>query len=265
MEDFNVKQTLGTIECNFDEIREALAVQMSAYTGQTVTEDTIPDFKTQLATLRKIRTAVDDRRKTVKKNFMKPYDDFDTEVKKLLAEIDKPISEIDTQLKMFEEDRRIKKREHIQTLYSEAVGEYDKFLPLSKIYNPKWENVSYKDSDIKYDISEMLVKVKTDLSAIKSLNSEIEDSVIETYIRFNNDLSKAIERNSQYLADKQKVVEKAKEVQKEKPVEATPAMKQLSDMVEMVQTVKFTVSKADFEQVKELLEFSNIKYQIIGD
>ena len=78
MQEFDVVVTpkAGVIECNFDEIKEALKVQMSAYADVVVAEDEIPVYKADLATLRKIRKAVDARRLEVKKEYEKPYDDF---------------------------------------------------------------------------------------------------------------------------------------------------------------------------------------------
>lgn len=280
--DFQVKQTLGTIDCNFAELKEALAVQMSAYADATVTEDSITSYKKELATLRKIRTAVDDKRKEIEREYNKPVEEFKTQVKSLLEEIDKPIDLINSQLKLFEEDRIIHKRERVSKMYVEQVGEYIKFLPLESNYNPKWDNKSYSDEDIRFDISEKVMKIKSDLAVIEGLNSEIKDDVISTYISSGNDLSKAVARNSQYLADKQKV-EKQKEIEAETKVETKVETKEieaetklddykveptdplgtLNQIIERTKTAKIIVSMEDLPQIKELLDFSNIKYQVI--
>ena len=103
MNDIEVKvtQTAGVIESNFEEIKEALGLQMTAYLELEVTEDNINERKADLATLRKICKAVDERKKEVKKGFMKPYEDFEKEVKDVLAVINEPINMIDTELKGF--------------------------------------------------------------------------------------------------------------------------------------------------------------------
>lgn len=276
--DFQVKQTLGKIECNFAEIKEALAVQMSAYADATVTEDSITSYKKELATLRKIRTAVDDKRKEIEREYNKPVEEFKTQVKSLLEEIDKPIDLINSQLKLFEEDRIIHKRERVGKMYVEQVGEYIKFLPLESNYNPKWDNKSYSDEDIRFDISEKILRIKSDLAVIEGLNSEITDDVISTYISSGNDLSKAVARNSQYLTDKQKV-EKQKKIEAETKVETkeieaetklddykvepTDPLGTLNQIIEKTKTAKIIVSMEDLPQIKELLDFSNIKYQVI--
>ena len=69
MNDLEVKvsQQPGIINCNLEEIKEALKVQMTAYMDLEVTEGNIKESKSDLATLRKIKKAVDDRRKEVKR------------------------------------------------------------------------------------------------------------------------------------------------------------------------------------------------------
>lgn len=263
--ELQVRQTAGVIECNFKELKEALAVQMSAYEDLVVDEDSIPQYKKELATLRKIRGAVDDRRKEIKRDFLEPLDAFEDEVKSLLEEIDKPIDNINAQLKLFEEDRILHKRERIAKLYVEQVGEYLEFLPIEENYNPKWDNKSYTNESIKYDISEKLVKVKSDLGVIKSLNSEIESDIIEAYKKSGNDLSKAIERNQQYLNDKARisanVESKTESAEKPNPLEGS----KLNEFVQMTKTVRIILSKDDLDQVKETLDFMGIKYQVEGE
>lgn len=271
MENLDVKivQTAGKIECNFDEIRSALAVQMSAYDDVVVSQDEIADAKHELATLRKIRKAVDDRRKEVKKSFNKPYEQFEEEVKKLLAEIDKPIEKIDSQIKMFQEEFASQKKSRCLEIYNEVISDYKDFLPFEKIFIDKWLNATYSETDIRYDISEKIAKVKSDLSVIDGLNSEIKDELIKTYINSDNDLSKAVTRNSQYIADKQKIEQAQKEAEtkvetKEPEVETkeqTP-IEQLDDLSKMVRTAKIIVSVDDLPQIREMLDFAEIKYQI---
>ena len=270
--DFQVKQTLGTIDCNFAELKEALAVQMSAYADATVTEDLITSYKKELATLRKIRTAVDDKRKEIEREYNKPVEEFKAQVKSLLEEIDKPIDLINTQLKLFEEDRIAHKRERIAKLYTEQVGEYIEFLPLDKNYNEKWDNKSYSDNDIIFDISGLKQKIKSDLDVIHGLSSEIENEVIETYKASGNNLASAIKRNQQYIADKTKIEETKKEaepkveikepeVETKNPLEGTT----LNTMVQMTKTAKIIVSLDDLEQIKETFNFMGITYQVIKE
>ena len=278
--EIQVKQELGTITTNFSDIEKELRLQMSAYESFVVSEDEIPMAKGDLAFLRKLRTSIDDKRKEVKRAYMKPYEGFEESCKKLMGIIDEPIGVIDSQLKLFEADRVEKKHKRVTKLYEEQVGELIRFLPVEKNYNPKWDNKSTTDQDISFDISAMVLKVKNDLSVIESLNSEIKDELLATYEKSGNDLAKAVERNSQYLNDKAKVVEKVKEAEKSAPIEekkveepaptnlepqSESAMQSFNDFTQMVRTAKIIISYSDLEQVKETLSFMGVQFTVEGE
>lgn len=250
-----VTQTPGKIKCNLDEIKEALAVQMSAYSGLEITEENVKTAKKDLAVLRKIRTAVDTRRKEIKKEFNAPYEEFEAQVKEVLAVIDKPISEIDSEVKRLDAKRAAEKMEHIKDLYLECLSDYIPYLSLEKVFKESWLNASTKDKDIKYDMSEAKVKVQSDLDVIHGLNSEIEDEILEIYRNNDNNLGIAIKRNSDYVSDKIKVQSEIKP--------KAENMGALNDVVEKVKTAHIVVAKEDLQQAINCLEFADISYRVI--
>lgn len=286
MKDFNiqVRQKSGSIDTNFSELKAQLKQELAPYKNLTVSEDEISFAKVDLALLRRKKTEIDTRRKEVKKAYSEPLTKFEDSCKELTAIFDEAINNINDQLKLFEEDRIAHKRERIAKLYAEQVGEFAEFLPLEKNYNEKWDNKSYSDNDIIFDISALKQKVKADLDVIRSLNSEIEKEVIDTYKANGNNLASAITRNQQYIADKQKI----EQAQKEAIEQATSDNQQaevtenvveevktatenvspledtmLNDMVQMTKTAKIIISLDDLEQVKQTLSFMGVKYQVI--
>lgn len=283
MEELRVSQQAGEITANFDAIEAEITEQMAVYQNYVVTEDSVKADKKLIAELRKQYKSLDDARKSVKNAWMQPYLSFEERCKQVMAKVEEPINLINSQIKMFEEEKALKKRERVEEIYAENIQGLERFLPLHKIYNPKWDNVSYDEKTIIFDLNEMVLKVKNDLVAISALNSEIEDELIGTYERFGNDLSMAIQRNSQYLADKQAIAEREakakaeaeKKAQEEaeskvdntEPVEikdeskASP-LEQLDHIAEVSKMVKFVVSAEDKEQVQEILEFAGITFSI---
>ena len=266
--EIQVTQQSGVINTNFDELKEMLKKELEPYKNLTVSEDEIKFAKEDLAYLRKQRTEIENRRKEIKNEYSKPLTDFESSCKELTGLFDDAIKNITDQLDLFEADRIKHKRERIGKLYVEQVGEYIDYLPLEANYNEKWDNKSYSDNDIIFDISAKITKIKSDLDVIKSLSSEIEDEVIATYKANGNDLASAIKRNSQYLADKQKIAEQAKEVANSEPkselVEETPKsapLQQLDDLAKTIRMHHFIVSEADAEEVREMLSFANITFR----
>lgn len=253
-----VEQRPGVITANFDEIKEALAVQMTAYEDYEVTEDGIPEAKKDIATLRKIRTAIDDRRKEIKKEFSKPLNDFEAEVKEMLSIIDKPINLINGKLDDFETARKEEKRKHLKELYDENIGEYGEFLPFQRIYNPKWENKGTSDKDILSELSEHKAVVRSNLDAIKALSSEIEEECIKAYKLSGNDLAAAIKKNSDYIAAKQMAEQRVREEQERKAEAERKAREEAEKQAQVEAEHKEEVKETPIvETVKEDLAVAN--------
>ena len=204
---------------NYDEICSHVQAQMQVYKDLEFSEDRKKEAKSDIATLRKIRKAIDDRRKEVKKQYMAPYDEFDSKVKNLLSIIDEPIALIDSRVKEFEAKRIEEKKLHIKELYEEVIGDMSDMIPLQSIYRPEWENATCADKTIRYDISEKKLKISSDIDAIKMIHTDCEQDAILEYIRKGYDLGAAMLYINQYERIKSKAVES---VQASEPVKELP-------------------------------------------
>ena len=105
-----VKQEVGKINWNFEELKTALATEMKKYTGIVFDDDSIADAKKTVAYLRKLKESVEDRRKDVKKKCLEPYNEMEKQAKELTQLIDEPINTIAKQVKDYEEEQKKKKK-----------------------------------------------------------------------------------------------------------------------------------------------------------
>lgn len=284
MNSFELTIKEGAISTNLETLKEELAVIAAQYEGMVVSEDTVPDAKKDLADLRKVVKEIEDRRKTVKREWEKPYKDFEAEVKAALEIINTPIELIDKQVKDFEKKKKEEKEQHIKDLYAENIQGYEEYLPFTAIFNEKWLNVSVKDQEIIFDINGAVTKVKADLEAIKALNSEFEEEITKVYKASGNQLSMAIQRNTQLISAKQIAKEKAereaqekieaerkaREEAERKAAEAEKALEEVKEESKEeleeplpfdVEKATFTVYGADILTVRLFLEDNNIEYQ----
>lgn len=211
MNDFQLTIKEGVISTNLEALKAELTEIAERHDGVIVTEDTVPEAKKDLAELRKVAKEIDDRRKTVKKEWNKPYTDFENEVKAALEIINKPIALIDGQIKEFEAQRKADKEQHVRELYAENIQGLEEYLPFADIFDEKWLNVSTKDNDIIFDINGLVNQVKMDIEAIKALGSEFEEECIRAYKQSGNQLPAAIQRNTQLISAKQLAEKKAQE------------------------------------------------------
>lgn len=263
MNEFEVLVTpkAGSIETNFVDIEAKLKAEMSAYEGMEVTDENLADSKKDLAFLRKVKKSINDKKVDIKKQYMQPYTEFEDKCKQLIAVVDKPIEEIDKQIKDFDVKRIADKKVALEKLYAENIEEFAEYIPFESTLEDSWSNVSYKDKDYLYYLSEKKISVRGEIEVIKALNSEIEEEILNIYKK--SGLAMAIQRNTQYLNDKNRVSEQIKADIKNGTVkvEKPSAIDSFVDFQKKLEMVAFYVSKEDAEQVEQFLHFSNITYR----
>lgn len=178
----NEMQELKPIEFNYEEIKQELAIQLQKYQNIVFEEEDIQEAKKTRADLNRLKKQVNDKKIEVKKDFMKPYADFETKIKEIIAMIDNPCAEIDKQIKAFEEKQKEIKKNKIKKIYEENVKDLKETLSLQKIWNEKWLNSTYKIRDIELEILGKIDKVKTDLKVIEGMQSEFEVQLKDKYL-----------------------------------------------------------------------------------
>lgn len=73
------------IEFNFEQLKQELTDKAEQYKGLVYTDDQVQDAKKDVAALRKFTKALSDERIKVKKECMKPYEEFEAKIKELSA------------------------------------------------------------------------------------------------------------------------------------------------------------------------------------
>lgn len=208
-----VRQNPGAIEINFEELDKALDAKLAEYKGAVFTEETKDIAKAEVTSLRRQRKELDDSRKSIKKEWMKPYDEFEKRAKELLAKFDGPIELIDKQVKEFDENRKEKKRDSIMAAYVELIGDMEKYLPFNKIYDTKWENVSVTMKSIKESISVLVESTRTAVDTISNMQSDAVGKALELY-RNTLDMAKAIAYINDYERQKAEIMKREEERRK---------------------------------------------------
>lgn len=177
-----VRQQAGTIEWNYEELKAALQERMDLYKDAVVTEEGKNLAKKEVAALRNMKKAIDEKRKDVKKQCLEPYDEFNAKVMALMTIIDEPINLIDSQVKAFDEKRREQRRAAIQKIYGEVIGNVTEYLPLERIYNSKWENVTTSVKSIREDMEKIVADTKAAVLAISSMQSDAVPKALDMYM-----------------------------------------------------------------------------------
>ena len=177
---------------NYDTLKEELTAALADYQNRIYTEDTVAEAKTDRAKLNKLKKALSDERIERKKEFNKPFEAFEEQIKELCGIIDSVTSGIDTQLDTYEQKRIAEKKAEIKTMFDELSSQFDSlsFITLDKIYNPKWENKSVNNKAIALEIASKFEQAGKDLEIISKLPSYAFEAT-EVYKK-TLDISKAI-------------------------------------------------------------------------
>ena len=206
-----VGYNLGVITNNLDEVARSVKAYCEDFKGVVVTEDTVADGRQMLANIRKEKKFLDDQRKELKKVWNAPYLEFEKKVKEVTALYDEPISMINSQIQELEEQRKAKKREAITEIWDRAhiPDELTGWFSLEELYNPKWENATFKESDIAGEISDHIASMKMAYDTVKLLNHPYEEEGLKV-LKESKDLQSAMTCMTRLL-EQEKIIERKRE------------------------------------------------------
>lgn len=277
-----VKGNVGTIEDNLDLVENSIREKIKEYEAIVITEDSVKDGKKFLADIRKEKKALDDERKAIKNNWMAPYDAFEKRAKKIISLYDEPVRIINEQLEEFEKQRIKAKRQEIESVYDFVKGNLAEWLPLNRIYNPKWENATYSGKKIREDMELIFDQMKMSIETVKSMNSEFEEEALKI-LKDTGSLHEAVAKINELQKQKEWFAERArqeKELAKMKQQEQAESIRKPQEelkepesipecdmeapfALERTLTVKVSIGENDFHVLKEFLEAANFEYEVM--
>lgn len=246
---FDVALTNGVIKVDFNAVEQEVNARVAEFDGAIVTEESKAFGKRVVADLRKFRTNIVDSNKLVKAEYMKPYDEFKSRVDELLQKIDKPINQINDQLKEMEAVRVAKRKVDIQALYDGVIGEMLEYLPLEKIYDPKWENASVKLPAVKKAMIEAIGKVYEEVTTIKNMDSEAVQKALEMYKR-DLSLANAVKYINNY--ESQRLEFLRREEEKKRDLEIERIRREERERVAQEQQIREEARRETVEEFKSV-------------
>lgn len=208
-----VNQQPGVITWNFEDLKNALAEKMATYETLVYTEDTVKDAKSDLAGLRKLRKAVEDKRKEIKEHCLDPYYIIEEQAKELTALIDKPIAKIAEQVDDYEKKRKAAVKAEITDYMKEQ------FAPLPdgiakklqfKIYDNRWENATATKKSWQDAIAAALSQTQGDLGILEDIEDEFKDKAMEIYGN-NLILSDALAKVNELRKQKEEILKRERQ------------------------------------------------------
>lgn len=259
MLEVQISRNNGTIDFNFEDLKDALTGELEFYKNLVFTEDTKADAKKTVAELRKLKKQINDKRIEVKKLYMQPYTNFEAKVKELDKLINEPIAYISEQIDAFEQKRIEEKRELINEIYLELVSEREDiagYVELNRVYDSKWENASTSKKTIQEAIISYLDSVDNDIAAIKSMESEYETKALMRY-KETGVLSDALLTIRQWEKQKEEILkaeeEKHAEIEADEILDAPEPIEEFTEPTEkndIMKIARYEVKVDPFQQTQ---------------
>ena len=171
------------IETNFEAVDAYLTEAMAPYTQLVVTEDSIGDAKKTLAQLRKLKDSINAQKIAVKREWMKPYTEYEDKAKQLMSRVEAGISNIDGQVKDYDARRKEQKLQELKDYFDQEASRYrvEEYLDWNLIRNPKWANASFSVEDAENEISGIITDTAKDIDYITGMGSPFEAAMLEEY------------------------------------------------------------------------------------
>jgi hypothetical protein len=148
-----------------------------------VTEDSIGDAKKTLAQLRKLKDGINSQKIAVKREWMKPYTEYEDKAKQLMSRVEAGISNIDGQVKDYDARRKEQKLQELKDYFDQEASRYrvEEYLDWNLIRNPKWANASFSVEDAENEISGIITDTAKDVDYITGMGSLFEAAMLEEY------------------------------------------------------------------------------------
>lgn len=199
----------GTLRADFDALDAKIDRVLADYEGWEPTADAADDLS-QVARERKylnsLARELDERRKDVKREYLRPLNEFEGMVNARRDRIKAVSERLQAVERLADEERRRRKEAGLREHYECVAGLLADVVPYEKIADPKWMNKTPLAEACKRELEDRCRKVASDWETLKGLSLEFAD---EAELRFFQtlDLGDATSHAARLADDKRRLEE----------------------------------------------------------
>lgn len=194
---------LQKIEWNFEELKAEITSAAQEYETSVYTDDTIKSAKADRARLNKFVDALNAKRTEIRKQLLKPDEQFGQEIKELTGIVQKAIDNIDSQVKDYERRQRQEKTKKVLDFYEANIHDIGKYLPFERVMKPEYALSSTTMKSIKQEILDLIQKVDEGLAILNEVDSPYAGDMKEVFLR-DYDIGAALAERNRLEAAEQK-------------------------------------------------------------
>lgn len=130
--------------------------------------ENIKQAKRDRTYLNGIAKEIDERRKAVKREYMRLYDEFEAKANAITAKVKAASANIKEQLDEAEEERKDRAYAILKEFYEDLAGLLVPVVPYDRIHEERWLNKTFGEVKAKNAIEEKVTKIAGDWETLKS-------------------------------------------------------------------------------------------------
>lgn len=191
----------GSVDENINQVHEQVRSWLASFPTDlsNCTESDIASMKSNCASLRSGKKTIEEERKRIKKEYLKPLDEFEAKVKPITVEIDKAIDMYKSKLDEYEVIRCDTKRKEITEWWNAHRNPMMK-PDISLVWDERYMNKTGIGQTWQEDLQSKIDKIDADLSVIGSMSSNMEQlNFVSARYSEHLDLSRAISEWNEHV------------------------------------------------------------------
>ena len=191
----------GSVDENINQVHEQVKSWLASFPTDlsNCTESDIASMKSNCASLRSGKKTIEEERKRIKKEYLKPLDEFEAKVKPITVEIDKAIDMYKSKLDEYEAIRCETKRKEITEWWNAHRNQMMK-PDISLVWDDRYLNKTGIGESWQKDLQSKIEKIDSDLSVIGSMNSNMDQlNFVSARYSEHLDLSRAISEWNEHV------------------------------------------------------------------
>lgn len=244
-------------EFNFLQLEMQLKNELKKYENLIFDDTQISIAKSDRANLNKLKKALEDQNREIKKVYLAPIEQYQANIKRLVALVDLPVRQIDQQIKTFEKNKKDAKLEEMKLIYTSIAEELEELVPFSKINYSYYLTAPYNMDKIKKEMQSTVERIKKNLYMLDNLDFA-EKQVLKVMYLKDLDLGKALQEKIN-MERKQKEIKRYErnEQLEQKAKVVAPAPDEKRNQF----TLKFTLSAQEQSLFKAFLTDNNLQFE----
>ena len=220
----------GSVDENINQVHEQVKSWLASFPTDlsNCTESDIASMKSNCASLRSGKKTIEEERKRIKKEYLKPLDEFEAKVKPITVEIDKAIDMYKSKLDEYEAIRCETKRKEITEWWNAHRNQMMK-PDISLVWDDRYLNKTGIGESWQKDLQSKIEKIDADLSVIGSMNSNMDQlNFVSARYSEHLDLSRAISEWNEHI----EALRRTEELRARSEAERQAREKAISDRLE---------------------------------